>query len=137
MPTADCKDTTDAWQEVVALTQTMMDSVRAGEIERMVELEGRRHRLLAVVFSAAASRPSATEIQQVMSMDAEIIRRAAGYPVQQSQGGGGLWPYHSCVYRSSIWRCHLVCIHHLSLHCVVCICRDSNHKYFQEVSVVG
>jgi len=54
----------------------MMDSVRAGEIERMVELEGRRHRLLAVVFSAAASRPSATEIQQVMSMDAEIIRRA-------------------------------------------------------------
>ena len=79
MPTADLDGTArpaNAWQEVVALTQTMMDSVRAGEIERMVALEGQRHRLLAVVFSADAPRPPAAEIQQVMTMDAEIMRYA-------------------------------------------------------------
>lgn len=79
MPTADCNDAAapaDAWQEVVALTRMMMTSVRAGEIERMVDLEGQRHRLLAQVFSAEASRPTAAEIRQVMAMDREIMRHA-------------------------------------------------------------
>ena len=79
MPTADCKDTTapfDAWQAVVALTRNMMESVHAGEIERMVELERQRHRLLSQVFCSDKPRPPVDEIQQVMRMDAEIIRRA-------------------------------------------------------------
>jgi len=66
----------NAWQEVVSLTRAMMDSARAGEIDRMVALEGQRHRLLAVVFSADTPRPSVAEIQQVMTMDAEIMRYA-------------------------------------------------------------
>ena len=79
MPIADRDGTArpaNAWQEVVSLTRVMMDSARAGEIDRMVALEGRRHRLLAVAFSADAPRPSAAEIQQVMTMDAEIMRSA-------------------------------------------------------------
>lgn len=66
----------NTWQEVVSLTRAMMDSVRAGDIERMVALEGQRHRLLVRVFSANATRPPVTEIQQVMTADAEIMRRA-------------------------------------------------------------
>ncbi len=79
MPTAECNDAADpaeAWREVVTLTRTMRDSMRAGDIERMVALEGQRHRLLTRVFSTDASRPSAAEIQQVMAMDAEIMKRA-------------------------------------------------------------
>ncbi|HHH47381.1 MAG TPA: flagellar protein FliT [Gammaproteobacteria bacterium] len=79
MPTADRKDAVaafDAWQEVVALTRKMTESVHAGEIERMVELEGRRHRLLSQVFCNDKPRPPVDEIQQVMRMDAEIVRRA-------------------------------------------------------------
>ncbi|MCF6211280.1 MAG: flagellar protein FliT [Gammaproteobacteria bacterium] len=79
MPIAERDSTArpaNAWQEVVSLTRAMMDSVRAGEIDHMVALEGQRHRLLAVVFSANEARPSAAEIQQVMTMDAEIMRGA-------------------------------------------------------------
>ena len=76
MPTAECNGTLRIWLEVVALTQAMMVSLHAGEIDRMVALEGQRQRLLAVAFSANEPRPSAVEIQQLMSMDAEIMRSA-------------------------------------------------------------
>ncbi len=76
MPTAERdspEQPANAWREVISLTRAMLDSARAGEIDRMVALEGRRHRLLAVVFSATATRPPAAEIQRVMAMDAEVI----------------------------------------------------------------
>ena len=79
MPIADRDGTTrpaNAWREVVSLTRAMMESARAGEIDRMVALEGQRHHLLTVAFSADAPRPSVAEIQQVMNMDAEIMRSA-------------------------------------------------------------
>ncbi len=66
----------NAWQEVVSLTRTMMASLRAGEIDHMVALEGQRQRLLAVAFSADAPWPSAAEIQQLMTLDAEIMQSA-------------------------------------------------------------
>ncbi len=77
MPTAECSDTVPrVWPEVIALTRAMMASLHAGEIDRIVALEGQRQRLLAVVFSANQPRPSGVEIQQLMSMDAEIMRSA-------------------------------------------------------------
>ncbi len=66
----------ERWQRVESLTQAMLAAAEAADIERLTTLEAERSPLIRGLFTTDGQPPPAEKLRHLMTLDAEISRRA-------------------------------------------------------------